>query len=134
MDVFKSRKTNCLHCCCDFIWYISNAAFPITFPKVNFRIQHLIIGKVILIKLPKVFESGLGINISYFFLHWSITSGMMNRPLKIFKSFSKNLAFKSFSRCSITGIVNDLFVIFTWITWWLICSAYYLWTKSWVFL
>ena len=67
MDVLKSRKTNCLHCCSDFILDIINLGFPITFAQVNFRIQNLVVRKVILIKLTKIFESSPPISISYFF-------------------------------------------------------------------
>ena len=49
-----------------FIWYITSVTFPISFPKVNFRIEHLKIRKVILIKLTKLFESDLSITISFF--------------------------------------------------------------------
>ena len=107
MDVLRSRKIICLHCF-DFIWCITIVTFLITFPQVNFRIQHLIIRKVILIEFTKLFECGLPINISQFFFALKYTSGMMYRPSKVFKFFSENLAFKSFSRCSVTGIVNDL--------------------------
>ena len=57
MDVLKSRKTNCLHCCCDFIWYINNATFPITFAQVGFRFQQLIIRNIILIKFTTILKT-----------------------------------------------------------------------------